>query len=143
MRARNKLMLTLVQFFFSIYSIIKVPITFISLAPINDLFLFQFNWINTSHIWHDCYVAKHPKKKKTQHYFLSPLMKRLLLKYEVCVGEEEEQTMVNWQGTLFLGFVNEKWKDGGRTNPKLFVVISKVQIQEGGGDGIHFVFQFM
>jgi hypothetical protein len=35
-------------------------------------------------------------------------MKRLLLKYEVCVGEEEEQTMVNWQGTLFLGFVNEK-----------------------------------
>jgi hypothetical protein len=43
--------------------------------------------------------------------------------------------MVNWQGTLFLGFVNEKWKDGGRTNPKLFVVISKVQIQEGGRDG--------
>ncbi len=47
---------------------------------------------------------------------------------------EEEQTMVNWQGIFFLGFVNERWKDGGRTNPKLFVVTSKVQIQGGGGD---------
>jgi hypothetical protein len=68
-------------------------------------------------------------------------MKILLLKYEVCVGEEE-QTMVNWQGILFLCFVNERWKDGGRTNPKLFVVTSKVQIQGGGGGGrgeIHLV----
>jgi hypothetical protein len=41
--------------------------------------------------------------------------------------------MVNWQGILFLGFMNERWKDGGRTNPKLFVVTSKVQIQGGVG----------
>ncbi len=59
-------------------------------------------------------------------------MKILLLTYEVCVGEEE-QAMVNWQGILFLGFMNERWKDGGRTNPKLFVVTSKVQIQGGVG----------
>jgi hypothetical protein len=34
-------------------------------------------------------------------------MKILLLTYEVCVGEEE-QAMVNWQGILFLGFMNER-----------------------------------
>jgi hypothetical protein len=42
--------------------------------------------------------------------------------------------MVNWQEILFLGFMNERWKDGNRINPKLFVVTSKVQIQKGGGD---------
>jgi hypothetical protein len=34
-------------------------------------------------------------------------MKKILLKFEVCVGKEE-QAMVNWQGILFLGFMNER-----------------------------------
>jgi hypothetical protein len=53
--------------------------------------------------------------------------------------------MVNWQGILFLGFMNERWKDGNRTNPKLFVVTSKVQM--GGGNPfcllIHVVIKVM
>jgi len=74
------------------------------------MILSYFNSIDpTPLIFYIIVMLQNTQKRKKKHntIFFSPLMKKILLKFEVCIGEEE-QAMVNWQGILFLGFMNER-----------------------------------